>query len=341
MKRNIERLHELRKYKQELFKHKIIKIIMDLGSASPSEIKEQLDLLAEKELEEYIIKLDYPDAIKDKEKEKRLKQNTRSREDIQRKLKIWCGEGLFTKSKYSKYSLSNLAEKEIKRFDPLFGQDFGVRLLSDLQNIHYSNLVDFKTNIQQLVNIFGFYMVFCLVEACRPMNIEHESEYIENKTKDYIAVKWFEHTLHSTTLLNSFLSSVSNQTMIDQSTKSRKTMRKKHRNDSYIKNTRVTKQGKKGYPNPRDSIVEKLNENMYTDWNPKYHEDSNPSYELDQELVIKIKDALKELFPQYFDKTVYAMMDFMGRPKEGSNKDRRDKFLSFNPDTGETEIDLD
>lgn len=61
-----------------------------------------------------------------------------------------------------------------------------------------------------------------------------------------------------------------------------------------------------------------------------YHKKKTPPfYEMDKETISKIGKILEELYPDYYSRAMEARELFLGRPKEGSLRNRFEVFTSF------------
>ncbi len=138
-----------------------------------------------------------------------------TRETIQRKLKEMVNESSIKKDN-GKYSLTELALSILRYFNPDSGRQFGNILLNALLQLHFPTIEDFKTSVKKLIEILGFYLLWMLIESCRPVKIQNNDKYIENRTKDILTEKWFKQALNHQTLLNAFISTVTNQYNDDQ-----------------------------------------------------------------------------------------------------------------------------
>ena len=264
----------------------------------------------------------------EKEKEKIFKKNTISRETIQRKLKEMVNEGLVKKDR-NRYLLSELVLSDFRYFNPDLGRNFGNLLLNALLQLHYPTIDDFKTNVKNLIEIFGFYLLYLLIESCRPIKIQNNNKYIENSSKDALTEKWFEKALGHQHLLDMFICAVTNQYNEEQRKeyfeKHYKMIDEDHGCFDYIK-----------IDDPHKSEFEKeelihIVDPMSTDdfWlrrfyyltskecEFKYKTTSSPLYEINQDLADQIDKILIELFPNYYKIASLAKLAYE-KPKEES-----------------------
>jgi hypothetical protein len=206
IKNNVKYTNRNKKKQSDENKEKIFNIIKSLGTCSTNEIKIELD----KEAKEIAITKYENGNISDNEIKQVFKNNTLRRETIQRKLKEMVYDGSIIKEN-GKYSLSEFALSDIRYFNPDYSKRFGDGLLGELLKMHYPTMDDFKINIQKLVEIFGFYLLNTLIEACRPIKYQNSDKYVENMTKDVLTEKWFAQSINHETILDVFISTVTNQ----------------------------------------------------------------------------------------------------------------------------------
>lgn len=187
-------------------------------------------------------------------------------------------------------------------------------------------------------NILGFYLLYTLIEACRPINIQNDDKHTENRAKDNVALKWFQQAISHDVLLNAFISAVTNQHTDEQI------------KEYWEKHYRKT-DGKSGETHYLDTPKDPISDPMTADdfrfkrlmhmaseeANIKYKTTSYPSYELKQDLIDQINNILKEKYPNYYGKALDTRTEYFGRPKEGSLEDRRFNFKFFDSETEKTE----
>jgi len=267
-------------------------VIKSHGSCTPNEIKSELD----KEAKEIAIHQYEKGKIDEEGKEQIFKDNTIRRETIQRKLKEMLDEGSIVK-KNSIYSLSDLSWSDLRYFNPDSGRYFGDGLLDELLRIHYPTIDDFKTNIQKLVEIFGLYLLNILLEACRPINYENNDKYVENMTKDLLTEKWFAQAINHETILNKFMLTVTNQHNEEQRKEFfKKRFKKTEKNQGYIyyleydiPDIKITE--KDMFIRILDPIsasdfsIRRFHEMISENAHIKYKTTSDPSYELNKQII--------------------------------------------------------
>jgi hypothetical protein len=324
---------QFKKDQSDFYQSLIFKTLKALGECSTNEIKRELDKFSR-----IYAKGRYEQGfIKKNEIEKVFKENTMRRETIQRKLKKMTNERLIIKNNHGKYSISELALSDLRYYSSDSAREFGKDLLANLLKFHFPTINDLETNLEEMITIFGFTILYSLTEACRPIELQKVDKYVENQTKDKLTTKWISQVIDQNNLLDSFVSAIKNQYTDKQIEEYEK---------KYLK---TNDDGKSTYlcnmDNARDPISYPMttkdfwyNRFFYLISNEKYIDyktKSNPLYELDQNQIDQITKILKKRYPQYYCMAVDAKSDYLGRPKEWSLEERRVNFRSFNPETEE------
>lgn len=308
-----------KKEQSDFYQSSIFTIIKDLGECSTNEIKRELDKFS-RIYAEGRYKLGF---IKKNEIEKLFKENTMRRETIQRKLKKMVNEGSIIKNNNNKYTISELASTDLRYFNSNSGVEFGNLLLNSLLMSHFPTIDDFKTNIEKIVIIFGFYLVYSLIEACRPIKIDNKDKYIENKAKDGLSKKWFEQSVNHKKILDSFIATVTNQYTDKQRNEYiEKHYRKIDKNSEYIAHIDDPPDPISDPMSAKDFCLVRFLSMSSKESYVQYRTASNPSYEINEDLIDQINSILKELYPKYYESALFIRNDFFGRPKEGSLQDK-------------------
>jgi hypothetical protein len=154
----------------------VLNVVKYFGNIQPHQIKDRYfdhKALAEirKEYEEGKFTLkdidksqffyEYPEV------KKRLEKKSVSIRTINRKLAELTGEGLVENDGKGTYSLSAQAKSTIK----YFAYEFGETSLNSLMGMfHINSRTTFKESISKLVTIFGIFIVYCFMEASRPLS---------------------------------------------------------------------------------------------------------------------------------------------------------------------------
>lgn len=154
---------------------------------------------------------------------------------------------------------------------------------------------DLKERVKEIISVFGFYLLYSLIEACRPIDLQNDDKIIGNNTRDTIAFRWFKNSLEPVAILDSFISNFGRD--YDY----------KERNRCIEKYSHLTEKRTEGsfealclkrralMPfNGGDSYNIHRLENKLQEENI-----SSPNYEISQERVDAIKSVMYGLFPYY------------------------------------------
>jgi hypothetical protein len=145
-------------------------------------------------------------------------------------------QGLVIK-KDAKFYLSNMGKRDLQFRD--FALGYGKLALANLMNSHFPTISTLEDNLTRLVEIFGIYIVYCLVEAIRLItdsNQDYRRSYYfgdssnfnsEGKFKEANLVSsWIKDVFNPMEMLNLFLAAIQNS-----SNKNRAKFGKKEEND--------------------------------------------------------------------------------------------------------------
>lgn len=214
----------------------ILTALDDLSSAvSSTEIKKFLDQQAlHKAKTDAERKYDNAEITSHEKKEYIfMHSKTMDLRTIQRWLSKFVQSGL-VENKYNKYSLSESGKRHLRFRE--FARSYGVIALNNIMNCYFPTIYTVDENLKKLVEIFGTYVVYCLIEAARLImsnktnNEEHwhssyfgdASNFKSGKFKEGKYVdSWIKDVFSPWHMLNLFLVSISN------ANKSRRAMKNK------------------------------------------------------------------------------------------------------------------
>ena len=113
-----------------------------------------------------------------------------------------------------------------------FAKGYGIMALNSLIEHHFPTLNTVEENLQKLIDIFGIYVVYCLIEATRLITAEKndredhwKSSYFSNETnfdrqgkfsERKLVNSWIMHIFNPINILNLFLASISNSSGDDK-----------------------------------------------------------------------------------------------------------------------------
>lgn len=280
MKSNLERMLKLKKAEAQEKKEQILNVLRELKEAYPNQI--------------------YKDLTKKNEK---LNIKTMTIRTIQRKLNELEDEGLVEEHKH-KYSLTKLAHNDLRYFNRNYAKQFGLMSLLYIMRNHIpsKNLED---NLQELIEIFGVYVVNSLIEALKPLdnNIKIKSKLPSTViARDRLIENGVMESFHPIVMLQCFLIGINEQ-------------------QKFNKNKSVEEEWIKTFNNKK--FIEEFHQNKYI---------SYPYYSIDIDTYNKSIEFLNNKYYKYYFCLFQAKADFYGIPKEFSLNNIREKISSYKVD---------
>jgi hypothetical protein len=142
---------------------------------------------------------------------------------VQRWLAVLVKKG-FVDRNQNRYSLSIRGKREIQF--RAFARSYGSIALNNIMNCHFPTLNTLEENITKLVEIFGTYVVYCLIEAARLITADKNNEeehwnssyfgadynFKDGKFREGKLVNsWIKDIFSPWHMLNLFLTAISNQ----------------------------------------------------------------------------------------------------------------------------------
>jgi len=139
----------------------------------------------------------------------------------------------FVERKYNRYSLTITGKRELQF--RAFATSYGLIALNTLMNYHSPTRYTHEDNLMKLVEIFGMYVVYCLIEATRLIIAQNNNQeehwhssyfgsplnFKNGNFKEAKLVKsWIKDIFSPWHMLNLFLTTVSNSRSIKNGTKS-------------------------------------------------------------------------------------------------------------------------
>lgn len=250
---------------------------------------------------------------------------------IQRRLRELKFEGVVgIDDKDERYRLTEYARTNLK----LFGTQFGSRSLSEIMKVHYPGLNSLELNVEELIKIFGIYVVYCLTEGARPIvhtkihdNVKRRGRYslnkviVDNLAKDRLALNWIKDVISPRDMFDYFLAALKYyeenkgydmENMVEQPIENQKggiftvLIRNSDGNLEGPKST-STLMGK------RFSLITSRGSDYITKANGK------PLYELSPDTIKQITRILKQKHGIYYEMLHEARASFFGKPKEMSS----------------------
>jgi hypothetical protein len=169
----------------------IVSILYELGRpASSYDIEYYMD--------------EHKDVIKNTGKSLGLRQIQRILEKLER-------DTIVGKMPYShKYFILDKNKESVRYFADIFG----VAILNSIMTLHFPTIYTMKHNLKKLVEIFGLYVVYCFLEAARPIEKKAKSSSTKNdmsKKNDMLSYSVVKNIFDPHNMYLYFLSAIKNQ----------------------------------------------------------------------------------------------------------------------------------
>jgi hypothetical protein len=194
--------------------------------------------------------------------------------------------------------------------------------------LFYPTINTFEENLKKMIQIFGIYLIYCFIEAARPVERDGKDDSIKsNRDKDKLASTWITDVFNPLGMYNCFLSIIENQPTDNEVKRMMERMMEKN-----VKNTGkdefiiVNDRGRqvKGFPPSAANLFE--NRFYYiTSKQARHDEVSKPLYELDKEKIRKLTYILKENYPIFYEALLEARAGLLGEPKRRSLQSQRNR----------------
>jgi DNA-binding transcriptional ArsR family regulator len=173
-----------------------------LGEAQVDEIYDHLLKINEQEARS----LYESGMINGGQKKKFTRENTMSKRTIHRHLDVLLESGLVEKINH-KYHLANKTKKDII----YWSRDFGDSFLYRLMRSYYPHKFKFEQNIEEMIEIFGIYVVSCLVEASRPpVHKDGKMSTSQILNRDRLVFSWINRVFNPQKMLEYFIAIMDN-----------------------------------------------------------------------------------------------------------------------------------
>jgi len=250
---------------------------------------------------------------------------------IQRRLRELKKEGVVgIDEKDGLYRLTEYARTNLK----LFGTRFGSIALAEIMDLHYPGLNPLEFNVEELIKIFGVYILYCLTEGARPVahtgvhdNVNRRGRYSLNKpivdilARDRLALNWIKDVISSRHMFDYFLAAL--KYYEDNKGYDMRNMVKQPIEDQGGGRFTVMIRDSHGnFERPKSSQT-LMGERFFlitskgSDYIAKTK--GKPFYELSADTIKGITRILKERYGIYYEALHEARSSFLGKPKEMSS----------------------
>jgi Fe2+ or Zn2+ uptake regulation protein len=138
------------------------------------------------------------------ERKEFIKETTLSKRTIHRHLNFLLEEGLVGHFDY-KYYIVDRVKRDIK----YWSHEFGVSILDELMRSYFPHVLKFEENIEQLINIFGIYAIYCLAKATQPRT-KGSDDRRNNLDRDSLIISWVNEVFNTRRMLEYFVAIMDN-----------------------------------------------------------------------------------------------------------------------------------
>lgn len=172
----------------------------------------------EKEFEDLRVSGKIPASNNESYRNKLWKQKGINLRTVQRQLDSLSRDGfLIHNKKY--YSLSSMDYPEAK----IWAKEFGSAALSFVMRLLYPEYNRFEYNMKILVQIFGAFLIYCFIEAARPIS-DNKKNPIPGNRRDELALSWIDSMVDPRRLFYYFVAFTKSQPEEEQVRKIRRRM---------------------------------------------------------------------------------------------------------------------
>ena len=295
----------------------VLDTLMELNSASIGEIirhicskKEE----AKRKVEEGAQKI-FEDGLLNRSEMKRYIEKEApkpaARRTYHRKIKELLKDGLVIK-KHRRYSISEKVKSDMR----FFPRDFGESALSHLMTTHYPTINTLNKNLDRLIKIFGSYVVYCFIEASRPVVDYSKRHSMTNIEKDKLASEWIQKVFSPLNMYNYFLAVIENQPS-DEAVQKTLNNNFKKVEKGRSENVDEVSNNKRGPQSTQDFAMERF-VSLSSNFNHAHYIKGKPLYELDEETIKRLTRSFKEMYPIIYEQLLEARANFLGKPKQQS-----------------------
>lgn len=291
-RRHVESLVNYNKSEHESTKQDILNVIKRVGGPiRPHDIKKFLDVAAYNKLN----KAYEEGKLSKHELKSRFQDEQVSLRTIQRHLAELIKERLIVNSGGGNYSLSIKAKSDIRYFAREFGQNALAGMMSNFIPAKVKTSDDIHKNLSSLAQLFGTYVLYCLVEAGRPIdNNSNNTRMMSACNKDNLIKQYLDNVFPIALMYRFFQSII-----------------------QYIFNKQMTSVGKQNNSNPsaadilEEFVTRFVKEGKQLTKDSAYFErnqEGKPFYELDSSLIESLDNVLEKII----DPRTYNLLTIRG-----------------------------
>jgi DNA-binding transcriptional ArsR family regulator len=241
-----------------------------------------------------------------------VKENTMSKRTIHRHLEILVEQGLVEHVGY-KYRLADKVKDDIRYWSGMFGD----LILDEIFRHYFPQTHLFEQNVDEIIKIFGVYMVYCFIQAAHPSPtfFNRKMSKTDMMNSDKVALSWIQEVFQPQRMLGDFIAIMSNlhedvvvQKLMDKLKESDTNSRRSDKikvKDSYGKIFSV--------PGRDNSIIPKTaNDICMESWFERAKPSSydivkKPEFQINQAIIDKLMDVLERKYSKYHEPVMQAL----------------------------------
>jgi hypothetical protein len=179
-----------------------------------------------------------------------------------------------------------------------------------------------EENIDTLVEIFGFYTVYCFVEAARPAKDNNvASNSITSSNRNDLSLSWTNEVFDHEEMFYSFLGIINSLYNDDKVEKTWSEIKIDRDRGGFI-----DKSGRQFIPNVAKRLIDdwkmSLVHTLYTRSKSNYTDYRSP-FELEEDTIEKITLILKKNYPKYYN-NILRTREFLFKKREGTLPNQKD-----------------
>jgi hypothetical protein len=293
----------------------ILNAIRELGNCSASEIRRHLHETISQQIKEQYERGEISFSAKKMELE--IEEKTPVMRSIYRGLATLKKEKLIEHNN-NKYSISDKAKSEIR----YWAKEFGSFALSQLMYSYFPRMSNLEENIDILIEIFGFYTIYCFVEAARPVkdtNVAANS--ITSSNRNDLSLSWTNEVFDHQEMFDSFLGIINSLYNDDKVEKIWSQIKIDKDRGGFI-----DKSGRQFIPNVAKRLIDdwkmSLIDTLYTR-SKSNNTDYRSPFELEEDIIEKITRILKKNYSIYYN-NILRTSEFLFKKREGTLPSQKD-----------------
>ena len=175
-----------------------------------NEIYDRLLRKFDKDFDDLVLSGEIPSTNNESIRNKLWKKQGIVLRTVQRQLDSLSRDG-FLKHYKKYYSLSSMDYPEAK----IWAKEFGSAALDFVMRLLYPNYNRLEYNLKTLVQIFGTFLIYCFIEAARPIS-DNPTDRIPGNRRDELALSWVESMINPRRLFYYFIAFTKTQSDEEQ-----------------------------------------------------------------------------------------------------------------------------